>query len=52
MARQRFPAREAARMAIFEYIEGFYNRTKRHSSLGYLSPAGYEAATMVKIAVA
>lgn len=28
--------------AFFEYIEVFYNRKRRHSSLGYLSPAAYE----------
>jgi putative transposase len=38
------PTREAARMAIFEYIEGFYNPTRRHSSIGYMSPADYERA--------
>ena len=27
---------------IFEYIEVFYNRQRRHSSLGYLSPLDYE----------
>lgn len=31
-----------ARSAVFQYIEGFYNRTRRHSALGYLSPADYE----------
>jgi putative transposase len=34
----RFPSREAARTAVFDYFEGFYNRVRRHSSLGYLSP--------------
>lgn len=29
-------------MTVFEYIEGFYNRTRLHSSLGYLSPIEYE----------
>ena len=42
----RFLSREAARMAIFDYVEGFYNRIRRHSSLGYLSPSEYEQATM------
>ena len=31
-----------ARMAVFKYIEMFYNPTRRHSALGYLSPAEYE----------
>ena len=34
----------AARTEVFRYIEGYYNRIRRHSTLGYLSPADYEAA--------
>ncbi len=34
--------RGEARPAIFDYIEGFYNPRRRHSALGYLSPAEYE----------
>ena len=34
--------RQEAKTAIFEYIEGFYNRQRRHSYLGYLSPDEYE----------
>lgn len=52
LRRHRFPTRETARVAIFEYIEGFYNRKRRHSSLGYESPAGYEEATMKEAEVA
>ncbi len=37
-----FPTRAAARKAIFEYIEVWYNRQRRHSALGYLSPAEFE----------
>jgi putative transposase len=37
-----FATREAARAAIFEYIEVFYNNQRLHSSLGYVSPAAYE----------
>jgi transposase InsO family protein len=44
--RHRFVSREAARTAVFEYVEGFYNRVRRHSSLDYLSPSEYEGATM------
>lgn len=39
---QVYPTREAARAAIFEWIEVFYNRRRRHSSLGYVAPAEYE----------
>ena len=42
LARHRFPTRNAARLALFDYIEGFYNTHRRHSALGYLSPAAYE----------
>lgn len=37
-----FAAVEEARMETFNYIEGYYNRIRRHSSLGYLSPEEYE----------
>jgi transposase InsO family protein len=37
-----WPTRQAARTAIYEYIEVFYNRRRRHSSLDYLSPTEYE----------
>jgi putative transposase len=47
--RHRFVSWEAARTAVFDYVEGFYNRVRRHSSLGYLSPAEYEQATMEAI---
>jgi putative transposase len=50
--RHRFLSREAAKTAVFDYIEGFYNRVRRHSSLGYLSPSDYERATMEEVAVA
>ncbi len=50
--RRRFPDREAARSAIFEYLEGFYNRRRLHSALSYRSPADYEEATMEGAAVA
>jgi transposase InsO family protein len=39
-----YGTRAEARAALFEYIEVFYNRSRRHSSLGYLSPAEYERA--------
>lgn len=42
--RCRFATRAEARTAIFDYIEGFYNRTRRHSALGYKSPLDYETS--------
>jgi putative transposase len=43
--RRRFRSQAEARMAVFQFIEGFYNPTRRHSALGYLSPIEYEART-------
>ncbi len=40
--RQTFRTHVEARTAIFEFIEGFYNTHRRHSALGYLSPAAFE----------
>jgi len=40
--RQVWPTRAAARQAIFEWIEVFYNRQRRHSALDFLSPAAFE----------
>jgi putative transposase len=40
--RQSWPTRAAARTAIFEYIEGWYNPRRRHSTLGYRSPIEFE----------
>jgi putative transposase len=50
--RQQWPTKDAARTAIFEYLEAFYNRRRLHSALGYTSPANYEQATMEGGAVA
>ena len=36
--------REQARADVFDYIECFYNPTRRHSTLGYVSPLQFEAA--------
>jgi putative transposase len=38
----RFKTRDQARMAVFDFIEGWYNTQRRHSSLGMLSPAKFE----------
>jgi putative transposase len=40
--RRKFQTKAEARMAIFEFIEGWYNPGRRHSALGYLSPIDYE----------
>ncbi len=44
---RHYATREDAKRDIFEYIEVFYNRKRRHSTLGYNSPAEYEARTAV-----
>lgn len=41
--RATWPTRQHARTAIFAYIESFYNRQRRHSTLDYRSPADFEA---------
>ena len=38
-----WPTRAGLHRAVFEYIEGWYNTRRLHSSLGYLSPAVYES---------
>lgn len=43
--RQSWPTRDELRQAVFEYIELFYNPTRRHSTLGMLSPTEYERTT-------
>ena len=41
---EQYETRDEARQSIFEYIEMFYNRVRRHSGLGYKSPAEFEQA--------
>ena len=41
--RNSWPTRSLLRSAIFEYIEAFYNRKRRHSTLNYLTPVEFEA---------
>ncbi len=43
----RFRTRAQARLSIFDYIEGFYNRTRLHSALGYRSPEQHEILSSV-----
>jgi putative transposase len=50
--RHRFPTHTQARMAVFDYLEGFYNPRRRHSALGYLSPADYEMSHQARYAAA
>ena len=45
---QRYATREEARQDTFEYIEVFYNRSRRHSALGYQSPAAFYATWLNK----
>ena len=40
--RQRFRTQAEAKMAVFDFIEGFYNPRRRHSSLGQVSPVNFE----------
>ena len=41
--RRSFKTKTEARMALFSYIEGWYNPRRRHSALGYMAPANFEA---------
>ena len=40
--RRKFRTKAEARMAVFQFIEGWYNPGRRHSALGYMSPIDYE----------
>jgi Integrase core domain len=42
LERHRFKTQAEARMAVFAFIEGFYNPSRRHSALGHLSPKAFE----------
>jgi putative transposase len=46
--RQRFATQATARLAVFDYIEGWYNPRRRHSALDYLSPLAYEKQALVQ----
>jgi putative transposase len=50
--RHRFRTRTEARVAVFDYLEGFYNPRRRHSALGQLSPADFERSHPAQYAAA
>jgi transposase InsO family protein len=47
--RQRFATQAAARLAVFDFIEGWYNPRRRHSALDYLSPIAYEKRELSEV---
>jgi putative transposase len=49
--RRRFRSQAEARMAVFTFIEGWYNPSRRHSALGYLSPADYERRRLTELPI-
>jgi putative transposase len=49
---ERYETRADAKEQLFDYIEVFYNQQRRHSSLDYVSPAGYEKASRAPVATA
>jgi putative transposase len=46
--RQRFPTQADARLAVFDFIEGWYNPRRRHSALDYLSPMMFERSHSIR----
>ena len=50
LARHRFSTQAEARSAVFDFIEGFYNPRRRHSSIGYLSPIDFERRCQTTVA--
>jgi transposase InsO family protein len=49
---RKFVTRQGARLAVFEYIEGWYNRKRRHSALGYRTPCHFESLFQQKTVAA
>ena len=49
--RRRFSSRAEARLAVFEFIEGWYNPHRRHSSIGYESPINFERTHAAQVAL-
>lgn len=52
VSRSKFPTRQGARTAIFDYLEAFYNTRRLHSSLGYKSPQDFEEDRIEEASVA
>lgn len=52
IARRTFQSKAEARMAIFAFIEGWYNPARRHSALGYQSPITYEKSAPERLSIA
>ncbi len=50
--RHVWATRAQARQAVFEWIDAFYNRQRLHSSLGYRTPAAYEADVTIGVRAA
>ena len=48
LERSKFKTPSEARRAVFDFIEGWYNPWRRHSALGYLSPAGFERRALAR----
>lgn len=46
----RFPSYGDAKMALFDYIEVFYNQRRRHSTIGQISPAAFERRALTQAA--
>lgn len=49
LERRKFRTKAEARMAVFQFIEGWYNPARRHSALGYQSPINYERSTRERL---
>lgn len=47
---QRYSSREIAKQSIFEYIETYYNRMRRHSAIGLMTPVMFENQCKVFVA--